>query len=87
MMEILKAKKSVSKKAGPKSQKRSADNYFRPGSVSRLAGSAHRWVELYAARVQRKTMQSQIDYSGIENNPRPLQYQSALAGPTSLRNA
>ncbi|MBU0746263.1 MAG: hypothetical protein KKB08_11050, partial [Gammaproteobacteria bacterium] len=39
-----------------------------PGSVSRLAGSAHRWVELYAARVQRKTTQSQTNCSGFGNN-------------------
>ncbi|MGV3683603.1 MAG: hypothetical protein ACO1PM_28325, partial [Acidovorax sp.] len=39
-----------------------------PGSVSRLAGSAHRWVELYAARVQRKTSQSRIDCSSFGNS-------------------
>jgi hypothetical protein len=39
-----------------------------PGSVSRLAGSAHRWVELYAARVQRKTSQSRTVCSSFGNN-------------------
>ena len=39
------------------------------GSVSRLAGSAHRWVELYAGVRQRKTTQSQTDCSGNGNNP------------------
>ncbi|MCO4245188.1 MULTISPECIES: hypothetical protein, partial [Acidovorax] len=39
-----------------------------PGSVSRLAGSAHRWVELYAGEVQRKTTESQTNCSSIGNN-------------------
>ncbi|WP_225581304.1 hypothetical protein, partial [Acidovorax sp. ACV02] len=40
-----------------------------PGSVSRLAGSAHRWDELYADGVQGKTTQSRTNCSSIENNP------------------
>jgi hypothetical protein len=60
--------KSVSKKAGTKRQKADAENYFKPGSVSRLAGSAHRWVELYAGEVQRKTTESQTNCSSIGNN-------------------
>ncbi|MFP5442037.1 MAG: hypothetical protein ACLGIY_00215, partial [Betaproteobacteria bacterium] len=39
-----------------------------PGSVSRLAGSAHRWDELYADGVQGKTTQSRTNCSSIENN-------------------
>ncbi|WP_291436673.1 hypothetical protein, partial [Acidovorax sp.] len=39
-----------------------------PGSVSRLAGSAHRWDELYADGVQGKTTQSQTNCSSIGNN-------------------
>jgi len=46
MMKSLE-EKSDSKKPG--------QSHFEPGSVSRLAGSAHRWVELYAAGDQRKT--------------------------------
>ncbi len=41
---------------------------FAPGSVSRLAGSAHRWDELYASAVQRKTTESRINCSSIGNN-------------------
>ncbi len=41
---------------------------FAPGSVSRLAGSAHRWDELYASAVQRKTTESRTDCSSIGNN-------------------
>ena len=41
---------------------------FAPGSVSRLAGSAHRWDELYAGAVQRKTTESRTDCSSIGNN-------------------
>jgi hypothetical protein len=53
--------KSVSKKPGQKT-------IPEPGSVSRLAGSAHRWVELYAGEVQRKTTESQTNCSSIGNN-------------------
>ena len=41
---------------------------FAPGSVSRLAGSAHRWDELYAGAVQRKTTESRTNCSSIGNN-------------------
>ena len=41
---------------------------FAPGSVSRLAGSAHRWDELYAGAVQRKTTESRNNCSSIGNN-------------------
>ena len=44
-------------------------NHFTPGSVSRLTGSAHRWDELYAGAVQRKTTESRINCSSIGNNP------------------
>ncbi|MCO4245785.1 hypothetical protein NFX52_30515, partial [Acidovorax facilis] len=40
-----------------------------PGSVSRLAGSAHRWDELYADGVHGKTIWSRTNCSSIENNP------------------
>ncbi|WP_291438496.1 hypothetical protein, partial [Acidovorax sp.] len=39
-----------------------------PDSVSRLAGSAHRWDELYADGVQRKTTGSRTNCSSIGNN-------------------
>jgi hypothetical protein len=57
------------KKASQKIREESDSiNCLNPGSVSRLAGSAHRWVELYAGGVQRKTTESQTDCSGIGNN-------------------
>lgn len=37
--------------------------------MSRLAGSAHRWVELYADGVHGKTIGSRINCSSIGNNP------------------
>jgi hypothetical protein len=52
------------------------ENCCNPGSVSRLAGSAHRWVELYAGGVQRKTTSSQTDCSGIGNNQPPFSVHS-----------
>jgi hypothetical protein len=39
-----------------------------PDSVSRLAGSAHRWDELYASQVQRKSTWRQTNCSDFENN-------------------
>ncbi|MDH4418902.1 MAG: hypothetical protein QE485_16960, partial [Acidovorax sp.] len=53
--------KSVSKKPGQKT-------IPEPGSVSRLAGSAHRWDELYADGVQGKTTWSRTDCFSIWNN-------------------
>ncbi len=38
--------------------------------MSRLAGSAHRWGELYAGGVQRKTTESRTNCSSIGNNRR-----------------
>ncbi|MBU2119846.1 MAG: hypothetical protein KJ999_05360 [Gammaproteobacteria bacterium] len=81
-MKILEVKKRL-KKAGSKT-------IPEPGSVSRLAGSAHRWVQLYAARVQRKTTQSQTNCSGFGNNPAPraamAAFQFPCGTPVNLRN-
>ena len=63
MMKILESGKKRLKKAGSKT-------IPEPGSVSRLAGSAHRWVELYADGVHGKTTQSQTNCFSIENNRR-----------------
>jgi hypothetical protein len=60
MMKVLEVEKRLNK-AGTKT-------ILEPGSVSRLAGSAHRWVELYAGGVQRKTAWSRTDCSVNGNN-------------------
>ena len=57
-----------------------------PGSVSRLSGSAHRWVELYAGGVQRKTTKSQTNCSSIGNNPHAVLLRSQRAGGGLLLN-
>jgi hypothetical protein len=55
-------------KASQKTEAGGSSGLPSSGSVSRLAGSAHRWNELYADAVQRKTTQSRIDHFSIENN-------------------
>ncbi|WP_131798513.1 hypothetical protein [Acidovorax sp. GW101-3H11] len=51
-------------------QRAKTESCFKPGSVSRLAGSAHRWGELYAGKGHRKTTGSRTNCSSVGNNRR-----------------